>query len=400
MNLDSTSSLISANFFFVDIVGLSNPKNSTKNQVKKINVLNNCISQCNAFQSTSKENRILNSTGDGLWIGFLQGPELPLLLAIQLHQKLIEYNKSKIPTETIHVRIGLHNGICYSVNDIDGNDDVWGPGIILARRVMDVGDADHILLSPRLAQDLIEISDEFENIIYPVHDYTVKHGFTMLIYSAYGENFGNPQTPSKDEQQTSKMSKAIAAIQKTTLYPNVYVSLDVVNPKTMLVHHKRTYDVENISDEPIKYLLHGIGTDVPKNTINDLNVKVYEKDGTLLKISSINMDQPHTKEFSTVFENPVTKGQKDRQYTLEYDVEEPERYYENTFLVNGSKFVLSFSYPDNCEIKTPKLFSIIHETEQKIPLDIIPEINQMENKVVVKWQIDSTKKGTAVRIEW
>lgn len=394
------NSLIHANFFFVDIVGLSEPSNSTKSQVKKINILNKYIAECKAYSSTPKEKRILNSTGDGVWIGFLQGPELPLLLAIQLQEKLTEYNKSKIPSETLHVRIGLHNGICYEVEDIEGNLDVWGPGIILARRVMDIGNDGHILLSPRLAQDLIEISDEFSNIIYPVQDYTVKHGVTMLIYSAYGERFGNSKPPTKDRVQKSKMSKAIDVIQKTTLYPNVRVQLTVKNSKTMLVHHARTYDIVNISDEPIRHLLHGIGTDIEKKSLEDLNVKVYENNGSKLKISSINMDLPHTKEFTTVFENPVLRGEKDRQYTLDYEVEEPERYFENTFLLDGSKFSLTFSYPKESPINTPKAFSIIHESEEKIPFKILPEINEKENSIVVKWSIDSTKKGTAIRIEW
>lgn len=399
MKFGSNTSLINANFFFIDIVGLSNPKLSTKSQVKKINILNDLISKCDVFQSTPKENRIQSSTGDGLWIGFLQGPELPFLLSIQLHQKLSEYNKAKIPSETVHIRIGLHNGICYLVNDIDGNKDVWGPGIILARRVMDIGDDDHILLSPRLAEDLKEISDEFSKTIYPVHDFTIKHGVRMLIYSAYGDGFGNSQNPSKDGVQESKMGKMLETIQRTTIYPYVKVGLTIKDPKTMLVHHQRKYVMENISDKPIISLLHGIGTDVEK-TIQELNINVFEDDGSQMKLSSINMDKPFNKEFTTLFSNPILKGEVGRNYTLEYDVEEPERYYENAFLVDCKKFELSFSYPENSKLQPPILYDIVQETDKIKKSNLSPITESKDGFSIVRWTLEDVSKGTTLRIEW
>ena len=68
-------------------------------------------------------------TGDGMAIGFLQGPELPLRLAIELHTNLVKYNKGRIPAETVRIRIGIHSGPVFLVKDILGNNNVWGPGI-------------------------------------------------------------------------------------------------------------------------------------------------------------------------------------------------------------------------------------------------------------------------------
>ena len=65
------------------------------------------------------------------------------------------------------------------------NKNIW-PGIIIARRIMDFGNDGHILLSSRVAEDLRELSDEYKKIIKPLHDYTIKHGQRILIYSAYG----------------------------------------------------------------------------------------------------------------------------------------------------------------------------------------------------------------------
>ncbi|MFB5597838.1 MAG: adenylate/guanylate cyclase domain-containing protein, partial [Nitrosopumilaceae archaeon] len=308
--------LIHAHFFFIDIVGLSDPYMSTKTQIKKIGVLNKCISETEIFKSTPKDMMIVLPTGDGMCIGFYQGPELPLHLAIELQEKLAQYNKGLIPSETVRVRIGLHSGNCFVVKDIKGQDNVWGPGIILARRVMDFGDDGHILMSPTLAEDLRELSDEYRKYIKPVHDFVIKHGKTILVYSAYGKDFGNPTHPSKGESQRSKYGEEVIQMQKTTMYSFLDIELSVLDSEKMLVQHKRTYGIENISDEPIKHVLHGIATDVEKYSINDLNIDVVDESGREMKISSINVDHPTCKEFTTEFNTPITKGEKERTYTL------------------------------------------------------------------------------------
>ena len=109
-----------------------------------------------------KEKKIVLPTGDGMAIGFFMNPESPLQLVIQLHSKLRTYNRGKSDGDMLRVRIGLGSGPVFIVNDINGNQNVWGPGIILARRVMDVGDNSHILLSSTMAESLITLKDEYK----------------------------------------------------------------------------------------------------------------------------------------------------------------------------------------------------------------------------------------------
>ena len=73
------------------------------------------------------------------------------------------------------------------VNDIQGNKNFWGPGLILSRRVMDIGDAGHILMTASMAESLLELSNDFKKIIHPLHDYQIKHGDVILLYSVYDE---------------------------------------------------------------------------------------------------------------------------------------------------------------------------------------------------------------------
>lgn len=400
MDFTASLKLIHANFFFVDIVGLSDTSMSTKTQIKKIEVLNKCISECHAFKSVPKESLLMLPTGDGCCLGFLQGPELPLLLAVELHQKLNQYNKSKIPSETVRVRIGLHNGNCFIVNDVLGNRNTWGPGIIYARRVMDFGDDGHILMSPTMAEDLRSLSDEYRGIIKPVHDVVLKHGTTMLLYSVYGDGFGNNKHPEKGASIRSKYGEEILRLQKTTLYPSIVLELTVLDPEKMLVQHKRTYEVVNTSKEPIKNVLHGIAMDVEVPDINDLNIEVYDEKHRECKITSINVDKPDSKEFTTEFSEPITREDTGKKYTLQYEVQEPERYFENAFLIDCQKFTMSFKYPMNAGIKRPQLLEINQETEESIPSIIAPNISNTDTEEIIRWEIEDIPKGKTYRIEW
>ena len=87
-----------ASFFFVDIVGLSDPTLSVKNQVQKIQTLNELIHSCDSFSKTSAGKRIILPSGDGMAIGFLSSSEVPLQLSIQLHHKIHAYNQQKYHT--------------------------------------------------------------------------------------------------------------------------------------------------------------------------------------------------------------------------------------------------------------------------------------------------------------
>jgi hypothetical protein len=131
-------------------------------------------------------------------IGFLSKPEIPLELSIQLHRKLCLYNQEKSPTEEIGVRIGLASGPVFTVADLNNVQNIWGPGIILARRVMDAGDKDHILIAENLAEMLLSLKEEYRHMIRLISNkYKIKHGQKIKLYTAYSDDFGNQQIPTK-----------------------------------------------------------------------------------------------------------------------------------------------------------------------------------------------------------
>jgi hypothetical protein len=399
MSLNGIPRLIHANFFFVDIVGLSDPNvSTTATQVKKIESLHSSIRSCASFRSTSRDSLLVLPTGDGMAIGFLQGPANPLTLAIELHRSLARYNQDRILSDSVRVRIGIHSGPAFVVKDILNKNNIWGPGIIIARRVMDIGNAGHILLSSRIAEDLRELSDEYKQIIKPLHDYSIKHGQSLLIYSAYGTGFGNPIAPTGGSYQRSRIDKETIKLINKTIYPYVEVNMVIRDPNTMLVHYKRLYEIRNISDEPIRQMLHQIGTDIRK-TFYELNLKAYDEHNSTLKISSINVDKPYKKEFTTIFNKPVTKGETGRHYILEYDVEEPYRYFENAFTVNCQRFVVTVDYP--LIMDPPVVYNVNLKNNRRKLCKTQPIVEKKGNiRNIAKWEAQNIVQGECFSFKW
>ena len=108
------SEVVNVNFFFIDIVSLSDPSLSVKKQIEKIGILNKIIGSCETYFKTPKDKKIILPTGDGMAIGFLVSPESPFQLSIELHRKLRIYNRGKSNEDIMGVRIGLSSGPVFS----------------------------------------------------------------------------------------------------------------------------------------------------------------------------------------------------------------------------------------------------------------------------------------------
>lgn len=192
--------LMNYHFCFIDIVGLSNPELAVHRQKEKIVRLNEFISSCNSFRKISDELKIILPAGDGMAIGYENNPELPYKLSVELHVYLRKYNKRMEPENRIKVRIGLSSGPVFTVYDISNRLNVWGPGIIMARRVMDLGDSWHILITENFAMQLRPLYEEYRNNIRLIGPYEIKHGEKINVYSAYSDDYGNPELPEKFKQ--------------------------------------------------------------------------------------------------------------------------------------------------------------------------------------------------------
>jgi len=196
-------------WFFTDIVAGSNPTIVTKQQARKIVVLNELIERTETFKHRDLKSTVILPTGDGMAIGFGDSPEYPLRLSMQLHRELNRYNKTKKGKEKVILRIGIDTGPVYVIKDLNGQDNVWGPGIIMTRRVMDLAGDMNIFASSRFAQDVKALSPEYKEIIHPIGDYSIKHGEKLQIFNIYGEGFGNKLAPKR-----SKITKTQETFEK------------------------------------------------------------------------------------------------------------------------------------------------------------------------------------------
>ena len=279
--------LIHVSFFFIDIVGLSDPKMSTGTQTRKIKVLNKLVAECKSFLSTPMDQKLVLPTGDGMAIGFFNQIESPIQLAIELQKKIRQYNFDQTDIDKILVRIGCHNGNVFIVKDLLGNKNFWGPGIILARRVMDIGDAGHILMTSSMAETLLELSDDYGKIIHPIHEYQIKHGENLLLYSVYDNIIGNSEKPKK--RVTSTPIYDYTEARKGIRYTNLDLVLNLKNLTTNILEIIQTDKFENISDNPLFEIQIAISTNSEKS-LDKLNQTLKDNNNQTLSVKGIVVD--------------------------------------------------------------------------------------------------------------
>ncbi|MGH2613135.1 MAG: hypothetical protein ACRDFB_08845 [Rhabdochlamydiaceae bacterium] len=184
-----TPSPINSYFFMVDVVGLSDPNNFTPQQVKIVKSLNHAISTTNVYKNSQK--KIILPTGDGMAIGFTSNNDhdKPYKLAKELHGKL---RTNKI-IGRMRIRIGLNAGQIYKSLDVKGKPNYWGPGIIYAKRVMDIGGGGHILATANYAG---QFKDEKEGKTFKkIGKFPIKHEDEFEVCNVYGNFFGNNEIP-------------------------------------------------------------------------------------------------------------------------------------------------------------------------------------------------------------
>src|SRR2546427_5947286 len=198
-------------WFFTDIVAGSNPSIPTRSQVRKIVILNELISQTTPFRNRDTQSTIVLPTGDGMAIGFGDSPERPLQLAIEIHKALSKYNQTKRGKDKLLIRIGIESGPVYFVKDLEGKDNVWGPGILLTRRVMDLSGDMQIFAATRIAEELVKASPKYKELLHPVQSYETKYGEKLQIYNVYGEGFGSNAVSRKAKTTTTKLHRGTRA---------------------------------------------------------------------------------------------------------------------------------------------------------------------------------------------
>jgi TolB-like protein/class 3 adenylate cyclase/Tfp pilus assembly protein PilF len=177
-----------AHVLFIDIVDYS--KLSINDQRSAVDELTRIVRATEQFQKAEASERLVKiATGDGVALVFYTSPEAPVRCAVELSRALKDHPR-------LRVRMGIHSGPVSGVVDVTGRANLAGAGLNLARRVMDCGDAGHILLSKHLAEDLTEF-EEWRPLLHDLGTCEVKHGVQVAIVNLWSDDVGNPQLPQK-----------------------------------------------------------------------------------------------------------------------------------------------------------------------------------------------------------
>jgi len=217
-----------AHVLFIDIVGYSRLLIDDQRELQEqLNQIVRGTAQCRAGEAEGKLVRL--PTGDGMALVFFTSAEAPVQCALEISEALQNHPK-------LRVRMGINTGPVSGVADVNSRSNVAGAGINVAQRVMDCGDAGHILLSKRAAEDLLQYR-QWQRQLRDLGEFELKHGLKVSIVNLYTGKFGNPHLPEKLQQE---IRKQIASRRfKRTLIAGVLL-LAVALPVGSLILLRRT----------------------------------------------------------------------------------------------------------------------------------------------------------------
>jgi TolB-like protein/Tfp pilus assembly protein PilF len=177
-----------AHVLFIDIVGYS--KLSISDQHAAVEELTRIVRASEQFQRAEAASRLTRiPTGDGMALAFYTSPEAPVQCAVEISRALKEYPR-------LQLRMGIHSGPVGGLVDVNERANLAGAGLNMAQRVMDCGDAGHILLSKHVAEDLEEY-EKWRPLLHDLGLCEVKHGVRLPVVNLYNDQFGNAKLPQR-----------------------------------------------------------------------------------------------------------------------------------------------------------------------------------------------------------
>jgi TolB-like protein/class 3 adenylate cyclase/Tfp pilus assembly protein PilF len=177
-----------AHVLLIDVVGYS--KLLVNEQIELLQELNRIVRNSECFRAAETSGKLIRvPTGDGMALLFFRSPEEPAQCALEISVALKGHPH-------IQVRMGVHSGPVSQVTDVNDRTNIAGAGINIAQRVMDCGDAGHILLSKHLADDLAEYR-HWRPHLHDLGECEVKYGLRLHLVNLYKDDLGNPHLPEK-----------------------------------------------------------------------------------------------------------------------------------------------------------------------------------------------------------
>jgi TolB-like protein/class 3 adenylate cyclase/Flp pilus assembly protein TadD len=190
-----------AHLLLIDVVGYS--KLLVNEQIELLQALKQIVRNTETFRTAEARGELIRvPTGDGMALVFFHSPEEPARCALEISRALQDHPK-------ILLRMGIHSGPINRVTDVNEKTNVAGPGINLAQRVMDCGDAGHVLLSAHVAEDLCQYR-HWQPCLHDLGEWEVKYGLRLHLFNLHKDGLGNPQVPEKLRRGRRRPGSAIS----------------------------------------------------------------------------------------------------------------------------------------------------------------------------------------------
>jgi TolB-like protein/class 3 adenylate cyclase/Tfp pilus assembly protein PilF len=190
-----------AHLLLIDVVGYS--KLLVNEQIELLQALKQIVRSTESFRAAEARGELIRvPTGDGMALVFFHSPEEPARCALEISKALQDH-------PSIRLRMGIHSGPVSRVTDVNEKTNIAGSGINVAQRLLDCGDAGHILLSAHVAEDLCEYR-HWQPYLHDLGECEVKYGLRLHLFNLYKDGFGNPQVPEKLRRGRRRPASAIS----------------------------------------------------------------------------------------------------------------------------------------------------------------------------------------------
>src|SRR5437588_306692 len=262
---------------FLDIVGYS--KRLTNEQQTLIDQLNQVIRGSEEFQDAEAAGRLIKiPTGDGMALVFYKSPAQPVECALEISRALKTYPE-------LRLRMGVHSGPVSAVTDLNDRTNAAGIGINVAQRVMDRGDAGHILLSKRVAEDL-EQYEHWQPLLHDLGTCEVKHDVRVGIVNLFSDGVGNPHIPKKIQlcKKQNARGRWILLATALLLLAGIITTFTIVSRRPVRSNYpieKKSIAVlpfENLSEEKANaFFADGVQDEILTNLAKISDLKVISR---------------------------------------------------------------------------------------------------------------------------
>jgi serine/threonine-protein kinase len=237
-----------AHLLLIDVVGYS--KLLVNEQIEVLQKLNQIVRATERFRAAEASDKLIRvPTGDGMALLFFRSPEEPVRCALEISRALQGHSQ-------FQVRMGVHSGPVNRVTDVNDKANIAGSGINVAQRVLDCGDAGHILLSAHIAEDLAQYQ-HWQRYLHDLGECEVKHGRRLHLFNLYKDNVGNPQVPERLKGRKRWRQEGVAGHPisgpgwpKVALTVALVVATIAVGISSLIFSHRASRKIISTAAEP------------------------------------------------------------------------------------------------------------------------------------------------------